>query len=45
MTNDQTVAEWDLQAGSHTLEVLFREPNAELDRLIITQDPGFTAPD
>lgn len=35
---------FDLMAGAHTLEVVFREPNAQLDRVIITQDPGFTPP-
>ena len=33
-----------LTAGSHTLEFAFREANAQLDRVIITQDSNFQPP-
>lgn len=32
------------RAGTNTLTIVTREPDARLDRIIITQDPGFSPP-
>lgn len=36
--NDFQAMVYDLDVGDHVLEVLYREPNAELDRVFISQD-------
>lgn len=36
--------QFNLTAGMHRLEIAFREPNAQLDRVVITQDPAFVPP-
>lgn len=35
---------YNLSAGTHTVEFAIREPGAEIDRIIITQNPNFTPP-
>ncbi|MEL6185393.1 MAG: hypothetical protein AAFU79_12290 [Myxococcota bacterium] len=40
----EAAAEFDLQPGSHRLEVVYRETNAQIDRIVITQDPNFQPP-
>ncbi|MEO1233950.1 MAG: hypothetical protein AAFZ18_34150 [Myxococcota bacterium] len=35
---------FSLTAGAHRLEIVFREANAQLDQIIITQDASFTPP-
>lgn len=40
-----TLVEWNLVAGSHTLEIAYREVGAKLDKIVITNDAGLTAMD
>lgn len=42
--DNEDAVQYMLTAGAHRLEVVFREANAELDRVIITQNPTFTPP-
>lgn len=39
--NGNQVAGFALAAGSHTLEIAYREDGTRLDRLLVTNDPGF----
>lgn len=41
-SDNEVPAEFMLEAGPHRLEIVYRETNAQLDRVVITQDPSFS---
>ena len=42
MAGVNTPVTWDLVAGSHTLDIAYREPGAQLDKVVITNDTALT---